>query len=320
MLQLGSASTDENPHFFATAKQSFKIQPEEVEATLDQELEPTEIAPFILVRPARNDQAAKWIRVTFQDLGSSHSGHYFLRLEDISERIVSFQEKHTFSRMITHKLLTPLNAIKAAHQLLESSDGNPERLSHVRKIQKKGIERLEYDIHSILSFLETERSHHNVLTVAEAYSHLAQLAERSPFDFKVSIEEEIAPSHCLQISAQAFDACLREIVENAIKFHRGDSVSINCYIRSPHDSQEIQILFQNNSYPLSEDEIENAWKPYWQADRYVTGEIPGMGLGLSLIAANIWTAGGACKIENHPPSDGVQLTLSFPLHPQLTLA
>ncbi|MBD5780254.1 response regulator [Pelagicoccus sp. NFK12] len=313
MLQLSPEETQQNPHFFDTARKLFTIQPDDIETKIEHQTESRELDPFILVRSAQNEQAAKWIRVTFQDLGLSQIGQHFLRLEDISDRIISFQEKHTFSRMITHKLLTPLNAIKAAHQLLDTRDPTPERITQIQAIQKKGIDRLEYDIHSILSFLEAERNPRNLLKIADARIHIQRLAETSPFHFEVFQEATFAPDDSIHISGHAFDACLREIVENAIKFHRGATVSIDCYIKKAEDPQRVLIVFQNNSYPLSKDELANAWKPYWQADRYVTGEIAGMGLGLSLIAANVWTAGGTCKIENHSQTDGVQLTLSFPI-------
>ncbi len=316
MLQIPDEPETQHPNFFDTARKHFTIQPSDAEQNLELEGTSPKRDPFILVQSIQSDQAAQWIRVTFQDLGPSHGSQQFLQLEDISDRIVSFQKKQTFSRMITHKLLTPLNAIKAAHQLLDTKDLSADRLEQIQEIQKKGIDRLEYDIHSILSFLEAERSPNNTLTVADALHHITRLAETSPFIFNVQMEDEFSPNDALRISGNGFNACLREIVENAIKFHRGSTVSINCFIRKSPQTNEALIVFQNNSYPLSKDEIANAWKPYWQADRYVTGEIPGMGLGLSLIAANVWTAGGTCKIENYPQANGVQLTLSFPIHTQ----
>jgi DNA-binding response OmpR family regulator len=313
ILQLSVPDPEIRNHFFDTVKRNYAIQPSDIEKVMAEEVDPSAIDPFVLVRSAQEGRAAKWIRVTLQELGPSQDGQYFLQLEDISDRIVSFQEKHTFSRMITHKLLTPLNAIKAAHQLLDPQETKPERLAQVQQIQKRGIDRLEYDIHSILNFLEAERSSHNDLTATEAHSHINLVAQSSPFQFDVNVEGQLLASDCIHISSHAFDACLREIVENAIKFHRGASVSIKCDLRKCEETNQLLVTFQNNSYSLSKDELANAWKPYWQADRYVTGEIPGMGLGLSLIAANIWTAGGTCKIENHAPADGVQLTLAFPI-------
>lgn len=308
-----TSNSDESGNFFEIARRNFTIQPNNIEQLVDNQDNPQLLDPFILVRSVINEQNARWIRVTFQDLGLNHGSQQFLRLEDISDRIVSFQEKHTFSRMITHKLLTPLNAIKAAHQLLETVDTSQDRLTQIHKIQKKGIDRLEYDIHSILSFLEAERNPNNTLSISEAQNHIQHLIDTSNFSFGLHLENEFEATEMIHISGHGFDACLREIVENAIKFHKGKDVSIECYIRRTTDPNLAQFVFHNNSYPLSKDELSNAWKPYWQADRYVTGEIPGMGLGLSLIAANVWTAGGSCTIENYPEADGVQLTLSFPI-------
>ncbi len=313
MLQIDPNQEELADNFFDIARRNFTVQPNDVEQKLDHGDAPQPLDPFILVRAVHNEQSARWIRVTFQDLGPNQGSQQFLRMEDISDRIVSFQEKHTFSRMITHKLLTPLNAIKAAHQLLETTDTSKERLSQIRTIQKRGIDRLEYDIQSILSFLEAERNPNHTLSINEAHEHIVRLAENSAFHFKIIPKDEFTENETINISGHGFDACLREIVENAIKFHRGPHTCIDCKIGRSAHKNEVQFVFQNNSYPLNKDELANAWKPYWQADRYVTGEIPGMGLGLSLIAANVWTAGGSCKIENQPKESGVQLTLSFPI-------
>ena len=304
---------NESQNFFATARQSFLIQPGDIEEQFSQSENSHELDPFILVRSSQNDQVARWLRVTFQELGLDHGSQQLLRLEDISDRIVAFQEKHTFSRMISHKLLTPLNAIKAAHQLIKTAEPSPNRLSQIAEIQQKGIDRLEYDIQSILSFLEREREPDKSITILEAQAQVQQAVDTSSFEFSFKIESEFDAGLTLNISAHAFDACLREIIENAVKFHRDDDVRIDCRVQSTNDGKNVDFIFLNNSNPLSAEELANAWKPYWQADRYVTGEIPGMGLGLSLIAANVWAAGGNCSIENHEPSQSVLLTLSFPV-------
>ncbi|MBK1876996.1 response regulator [Pelagicoccus mobilis] len=311
---LGIAGSGLQPaNFFETAQQSFLIQPNDIESKIRQTEQLSKLDPFMLVRSSQNDQVARWIRVTFQELGLNHGTQQLLRLEDISDRIVAFQEKHTFSRMISHKLLTPLNAIKAAHQLIKTSEPSVDRLTQIADIQQKGIKRLEYDIHSILSFLERDREPDKSLTILEAQAQIQQAVDTASFDFSLTVEEGFDASQTINISAHAFEACLREIVENAAKFHRGASAQLSCHVSKKEDESKVEFVFQNNSAPLSNEEIANAWKPYWQADRYVTGEIPGMGLGLSLIAANVWAAGGNCTIENHAASDMVQLTLSFPI-------
>lgn len=311
MLLIDNQNDEES--FFDVARRNFSIQPTDVEAHIERRGNLEKLDPFILVRTNQLNKQARWIRATFQELGLVQGTHRLLRLEDISDRITSFQEKHTFSRMITHKLLTPLNAIKAAHQLLNNAEASPERIERIAEIQKKGIERLEYDIHSVLGFLESERSTQQSLTVTDAAQQIQQIADSCHFSFKLTPNTPISPRSSIKISLHAFEACIREIVENAVKFHIEDVPSIHSFINDSPENSHVEFVFHNNSELLSEEELANAWKPYWQADRYVTGEIPGMGLGLSLVAANVWSAGGRCKIENCPKGLGVALTLTFPI-------
>lgn len=312
ILELGDTQTSE-PDFFHVAQANFTLQPRDAESAFREEQDAGSREPFLLVRPKRLDRSARWIRVSILAFGSNSSEQVLLKLEDITDKIVSFQEKHTFSRMITHKLLTPLNAIKAANQILSESRPSSERLAQVVDLQQQGIARLEYDIHSILGFLESSKTEHAATPVSETLELLERVARSLPFPFTIDPSPEVALESAVGISQHSFEACIREIVENAIKFKNGAEPEIHCRIRLAPDGQSLSYTFKNNSQKLREAELANAWKPYWQADRYFTGEIPGMGLGLSLIAANIWSAGGNCHIENNDEGDGVIITLSFPL-------
>jgi nitrogen fixation/metabolism regulation signal transduction histidine kinase len=54
------------------------------------------------------------------------------------------------------------------------------------------------------------------------------------------------------------------------------------------------------------------WYPYHQVEKYFTGQIPGMGLGLSVVAALIWSVGGSCQAYNRPEGPGVIIELVLP--------
>lgn len=297
------------PYFFDTAKHVYSVQPTDIEQSF---LNPETNAlpePFLLVRSRTQDTPARWIRASFEEL-ESQSNQLLLKLEDITERIISFQQKQTFSRMISHKMLTPLNAIKASYQMIKGIDEGSERLAQIVSIQEKGIERLEYDIQSILSFLAYEKQAAKPMSFWDTAALLQGLSDVSAFPFSVEGPSQNTEK-LLNISSNAFEASIREIIENAVKFCEIGTPKINCQI--DHDGETAEYIFSNNSKVLTEQELENAWKPYWQADRYSTGEIKGMGLGLSLIATNVWTAGGTCKIKNNSDHQGVTLTLTFPL-------
>ena len=69
---------------------------------------------------------------------------------------------------------------------------------------------------------------------------------------------------------------------------------------------------RDDGLSLSPEQIANAWMPYYQGERYVTGNVPGMGLGLSTVAALVWEVGGQCRLANRVDGTGVVVELSSP--------
>jgi nitrogen fixation/metabolism regulation signal transduction histidine kinase len=55
------------------------------------------------------------------------------------------------------------------------------------------------------------------------------------------------------------------------------------------------------------------WSPYYQDEKYFTGQMPGMGLGLAMVAAIVWGVGGTCRIHNREQGPGVVVELVLPL-------
>ncbi|MBC2605699.1 response regulator [Pelagicoccus albus] len=299
----------EEDSFFSICKEVYTLHPFDIEQAIEKCEEPSEYPPFTMVRKEQSESPIKWIQATFHPLGLESGNQKFLRLEDITEQITSFREKHTFSRMMSHKLLTPLNTIKAAHQMLGASPSESQ-VKHVAKIQESGIERLEYDIRSILAFLDSENSQHSEISLQEA----RQIIETVGADIQLllKIETQGPTEDILKISAHDFEACVREICENAVKFSSQSTPTLEIEMVSDPQNRELALSFLSNSNQLSSSELANVWRPYWQADRYQTGEVQGMGLGLALVAANVWSAGGTCSMQNHPSQKGVLVSVTLP--------
>ena len=301
--------------FIELAKRHYNVKPDISLSNLAEKEIDHSIA---LVQSKSENDEFKWIRASYIKLGSMRQDQTLVRLEDISDSISSFQEKHTFSRMISHKLLTPLNALKAADQFISTSAEQitgGANMKNALELQKRGLDRLEYDIHSILKFLESSSQPHHQspsTSVGKLIENLEIASAETSIVFSVEIENGVDASRQLKISDYNFEACFREIIENAIKFHRRGAPTLSCRIRNSETSDHIEFLFASDTQALSQRELENAWLPYWQADERETGEVRGMGLGLSLIATYVWTAGGACKIDNLPNDEGVVITLGFP--------
>ena len=188
----------------------------------------------------------------------------------------------------------------------------------VSDLQKKGIDRLEYDIDSILKFLESNslNGRRETTSLRELEEQLRSIGDEDGVPFCLLTDLGDKESWVTHISPIRFETCIREIIENSVKFHPKGSPSLTWSIQVFNTGDTAILTFENDGDPILEEELANAWKPYWQADRYRTGEIRGMGLGLSLIAANIWGAGGTCSIANRKDKSGAIVTLTLPIFPE----
>ncbi len=322
ILGLSEIEADEKPSFFKVIKKRYTSKPVDIESIWKMSLEKETVSPepFILVSPKKGGKSARWIKATILSLQKMTPGLKMLRLEDITASMMSFQEKHTFSRMMSHKLLTPLNSLKAAQQMMGVS-ANAETSGLFRKVsdlQKKGIDRLEYDIDSILKFLESNslNGRRETTSLQELEEQLRSIGDEDGVPFCLLTDLGDKESWVTHISPIRFETCIREIIENSVKFHPKGSPSLTWSIQVFNTGDTAILTFENDGDPILEEELANAWKPYWQADRYRTGEVRGMGLGLSLIAANIWGAGGTCSIANRKDKSGAIVTLTLPIFPE----
>ena len=49
-----------------------------------------------------------------------------------------------------------------------------------------------------------------------------------------------------------------------------------------------------------------------EGEKYFTGQVKGMGLGLPMVASLVWSVGGRCRIFNHTKGPGVTIELILP--------
>ncbi|MFL5802379.1 MAG: sensor histidine kinase [Roseiflexaceae bacterium] len=80
-----------------------------------------------------------------------------------------------------------------------------------------------------------------------------------------------------------------------------------------HVADTIHIQVRDDGQTLSPEQLRKVWQPYYQAERFFTGQVAGMGLGLPMVAALIWRVSGTCRIYNSEPGPGVGVELIIPL-------
>ena len=120
------------------------------------------------------------------------------------------------------------------------------------------------------------------------------------------------------LSREAMELVLWELLENAKKFHPQQSPTVDIKLSGVSNgvcraATGVRIRVCDDGLTLSPDQLVKMWIPYYQAERYFTGQVPGMGLGLSMVATLIWGVGGTCRSYNRGADFGIVVELVLPV-------
>lgn len=314
--------------FQELVQEQYRCEPQEAWANLDrvQQITAQEPSTRYLVRPETTVAGTFWLHVDMLriDQPSLTNGQitgetdWLIRLRDVTEQMVLQRNRWEFQAMVAHKLRTPLIPMLNSLELLalRAPHLSNEETVEFAQIALTGVKSLRNEVDDILQYLDAPR-----LTKAEpedrfALSQLRPTVTAICTDLDIILlpgQDETAydPSR-LFISKQAMELSLREILENAKKFHPMKTPTVAIYA-SYLSSQQVNIQIRDNGLTLSPEQLAQVWLPYYQGEKYFTGEATGMGLGLSMVASIIWSIGGACRMYNREAESGVVVELTLPL-------
>ncbi len=271
--------------------------------------------PRFLVRPETGQSHSLWLQADILELPSNRTTTQLLHLRDVSEQLNLQQQMWTFQTLVSHKLRGPLNGLVGLQMLDEQIiDLSSKRAQTLLKIARESAKRLQDQILEILRYIDSSQ----LLQLNNRFelSLLPELLEKIRIDIPVkamtvSIPENLA-KRSLNLSNQGIELVLRELFTNSKKFHPKNTPVIEVSVASV-DPQNIFLQFSDDGCRLLEKELNKVWTPYYQSEKYFTGEVKGMGLGLAMIARLVWNSGGNYRLRNREDQPGVvvELTLSL---------
>ncbi|MCB0190884.1 MAG: response regulator [Anaerolineae bacterium] len=274
--------------------------------------------PVYLVRPASNISESSWLHVEQMEMGADAHEKYLINLRDVTEDINTRRLMWTFHAQIGHKLRTPIMLISGTLNLIYTER---ETLSEEQKIlissAYKNAMRLQNEIQDVLQYLDT--SHIAKLTddiccileVSTLVDALIESLELKSVNVTIDADEYQPNTLFLPLSQRALEVVLQEILENSQKFHPEGNPIIELEI-AYHDPY-IYIVIKDDGLTLLPDQLTKIWSPYYQVERYFTGQVDGMGLGLSSVASLVWDVGGTCRAYNRTDKPGLVIELTLPL-------
>jgi CheY-like chemotaxis protein len=309
-LNLGVPDAHGYGGFFDAARRQYRLEPNC--AWSDEDLRiPNR---HYLVRPETDTARAFWLSVTLMDQPDNDTDERLLRLRDVTEEMGVQRDRHSFQRIIGHKLRTPLNGIVSMLELLKGElEGGPQ--AEMAGIAFDSAERLARNVEEILRFaaLSSQGSTRDEpFALAELQSLLERLRREMEIRAVISVIEPTLFGKKAALSPLQFETVWRELFENARKFHPKRQPTLKLTATRLGDTA-IRFTLRDNGVHIAPDQLEQVWTPYYQGEKRTTGEMEGMGLGLSVVKSIVVSKGGSVSIANNPDGPGIEVSLDLPV-------
>lgn len=214
--------------------------------------------------------------------------------------------KTEFLANMSHELRTPLNAILGFSEAMQKELFGP--LGHRRYIE------YTHDIHNagahLLSLvddiLDLSRIELEGMTLTTQKIDFARVcnnclaivrgrAERGGVQLRF---EGVPPFPEIETDERRLKQILINLLSNAVKFTpAGGAVTLDL-ARSMDDGAVIRVV--DTGIGMSREELDNALRPFWQADAGLDRAFEGTGLGLALVSELLRMMGGRLYLESEP--------------------
>jgi len=301
----------EGQNFVAICKQQYRLEPEESWQNWPAPAQAPGAKRF-LVRPETQHSRAFWLEVA--ELPSSDRNGTMLRLKNVTKQVTFFRNMHSFNVLVSHKLRTPVNQILLSAQLADTAQ--PPDLDKFHKLIIDGAQKMRDQVEEILAYISEDNvvrptapfGVKNIKALAEALAEVFNIS-----NFSIEIDKKAEDAH-LSMGRASLELAISEILRNSVKYHPSRSPEMKLKVVRKDNFAILTIADDGQS--LAPDQLEQAFTPYWQGEKYFTGQLDGMGLGLSLVRILMREVGGRCRFCNNPNRNGVRVELTIPLLPQ----
>lgn len=275
--------------------------------------------PAYLVRPATDEADSFWLQVEQMEMAGGGDQKYLIHLRDVTEAINSRRLTWTFQSQVGHKLRTPSMLITGfLDVMLEDETLSKEQRAHLSSIYNNAL-RLQEGIQDILEYLDVPHSARHgepIHRLAELLPLIDEIQADLAFN-SVTIHLPAEPENLagpLPLTKRALELILSELLENSKKFHPSQTPTVEVTVNV--EDGYVKLYVQDNGLHLPPDQLHRMWLPYYQVERYFTGQVTGMGLGLAIVAGLIWDVGGSFRTSNRPDGPGLIVELTIPLPQQ----
>ena len=206
--------------------------------------------------------------------------------------------KRNFLANMSHELRTPMNIIMGFTEILSETRLEGEQLEFLKHIQKSS-EALLSIINDIIDYsnieaekLEVESENFNIgAVITEVIETYRNQAEKKGIGIAGSLDPLLKDD--LIGDPQRLKQVLLNLLNNALKFSEKGTVALNI-IKESEESDGVFVKFEiiDEGIGISEEQQQEMFSPFTQADSTITRSYGGLGLGLTLANHLVRIMGG----------------------------
>lgn len=243
-------------------------------------------------------------------LGVGSAAAVQLRREQAFQRL-----RDDFVSGVSHELRTPLAQIRMFAELQQDGKllSERDRTRAISVIHRESV-RLSHLVENILQFSRLQRmpEYHLpreqldlVEVVTEGVSAVAPLLD----DRGMALDVSMKPDVTVVANREALMRIVVNLLDNAAKYGpRGQTVRVT--VDQVNGSARLAVSDEGPGIPA--EDRERVWKPYHRLDRDIRAQIPGTGIGLSVVSELAALSGGRTWIEE-AESVGARFVVELPL-------
>lgn len=236
--------------------------------------------------------------------------------EEVSQSLEKEKElgqlKSRFVSMASHEFRTPLSAVQLSASLIDKYAEplqSPQISKHVNKI-KNAVGNLTTILNDFLSLekleagrVEPSYTTFDLVKLAEEITEEMQLMAKQNQNI---LYQHTGTNSMVQLDINLLKNCIINLITNAIKYSGENSfIEFNTEINASGCS----VTIKDNGIGIPESDQKHLFEAFFRAHN--TGNIPGTGLGLNIVARYAILMNGQVDFQSIV-NEGTSFTISFP--------